>query len=152
MLMEFQNKTNIEISGFQLMFWIHLRWVRYRFVRYRFVRHRLRFVRYRYPQWTFCLFPRRLEDVFKIFLQDIYKTCFKPCSRSLQRNNFSSFKTSWRGLGSTLKTCWRCLQDVLKINKYFLGNFLSFSPCQYQSNHQKQDFLMITGNTSHWLL
>ena len=47
-LIEFQNKTNIEIIGLQLVmeispsinaFWILFTFVKYRFVRYRFVRY-----------------------------------------------------------------------------------------------------------------
>ena len=50
-------------------------------------------------------------------------------SRRLQRNNFTSSKTSWRRRGRrkivTLKTSWRHLEDVLKTSwretKCFLG-------------------------------
>ena len=74
--------------------------------------------------------PRRLEDFFKTCLQDLW--------RRLQRNNFSSSKTSWRRLARrkivTLKTCWRYLQDiswkrfqdVLKTNKCLLGCLQGF--------------------------
>ena len=57
----------------------------------------------------------------------------RTSSTRLQRNNFSSSKTSWRRLERckvvTLKTFWKrlqdvfktCLQDVLKTNKCLLG-------------------------------
>ena len=51
------------------------------------------------------------EDVFKTSLIHVFKTSsrhiFKTSSRGLQRNNFSSSKTSSRGFA-------RCLQDVFK--------------------------------------
>ena len=50
---------------------------------------------------------------------------FKTSSTRLQRNNFSSSKTSSRHLGRrktvTLKTCWRRLKDVFKTSKCLLG-------------------------------
>ena len=80
-----------------------MRFVRSSFLRYRFVRYKFRFVRCRYPQQTFCLSPRRLEDVFSVTIfhlarrfQDIFKT-------SLQ----DVFKTSWKS-----KNCYA--EDVLK--------------------------------------
>ena len=93
-LIEFQNKTNTENYWVLVnAFWIRLRFVKYRFVRYRFVRYWLRFVS---RPWLdtdipskhfvyledvfsvtiFCL-PRRLEDVFKTYLQDIFQTSWK---------------------------------------------------------------------------
>ena len=82
-------------------------------------------VRYRYSQQTFCLSPRRPQDVFKTCRQDmsskhVFKTClqdvFKACLQSvcktsvqdlLQHNNFLSFKMSSGRLA-------RCLQDAFK--------------------------------------
>ena len=77
---------------------------------------------------------RRLQDmpprrVFKTSWRHIFKTSsrhvFKTSSRRLQRNNFSSSKTSSRSLGRckivVLKTCWRRLQDVFKTNRCLLG-------------------------------
>ena len=92
--------------------------------------------------------------VFKTSSRHVFKTSsrhvFKTSSRRLQRNNFSSSKTSWRRLQDffktsckmssrrlgrrkivTLKTRWRRLQDmswrhledVLKTNKYLLEAF-----------------------------
>ena len=72
-----------------------------------------------------------------VALQDVLKTSskhvFKTSSTRLQRNNFSSSKTSWRRLEDVLKTfsrplarrlqdvledekllCWRRLEDVFK--------------------------------------
>ena len=79
-----------------------------------------------------------LLDVLQISSRHVFKTPW----RRLQRNNFSSSKTSWRRLARglenvfktssrhlgrrkivTLKTCWRRLQDVLKTNKCLLGMF-----------------------------
>ena len=82
-------------------------------MKYRFDRYIFRFVRYRYPQWTFCLSLRHLEDVFKTCFQDIFKTClqdvFKTCPQDV-------LKTSSGRLGRrkvfTMKTCWRRLQDM----------------------------------------
>ena len=96
-----------------------------------------------------------LKDVFKTSSRHVFKTSsrhvFKTFSRRLQRNNFSSsktssrricktsqdvFKTSLRRLGRrkivTLKTFWRrlqgmssrTLQGVFKTNKYFAGSGL----------------------------
>ena len=91
-----------------------------------------------------------LQDVFKKSSRHVFKTSsrhvFKTSWRRLQRNNFSSSKTSWsrlegalrevlrtssrlktssRRLGRrmivTLKTCWRRVEDVLKTNKCLLG-------------------------------
>ena len=94
-----------------------------------------------------------LQDVLKTSSRHVLKTLsrhiLKASWRRLQRNSFSSSKTSsksfedvfktscemfWRRLQRgkivMLKTCWRCLQDmswrrlqnVLKINKCFLGS------------------------------
>ena len=87
--------------------------------------------------------PRRFVDISKTCPQDVFKTCledafkrclqdvFKTSSRRLQRNNFSSSKTSWKRKIVSLKTYWRRLQDmswrhledVLKTNKYLLEAF-----------------------------
>ena len=81
---------------------------------------------------TFCrhlqdMSSRRLQDMPWRCLQDVFKTS----SRRLQRNNFSSSKTSWKRKIVSLKTYWRRLQDmswrhledVLKTNKYLLEAF-----------------------------
>ena len=104
-------------------------------------------MRYRYPHF-FCLqdilkmFSRHVfrmssRHVFKTSSRHVFKMSsrhvFKTSSRRLQRNNFSSSKTSSRRLARffqdvfntssrclgrqkivMLKTCWRHLQDVLK--------------------------------------
>ena len=44
------------------VYWIRLKLVRSRFVKYRSVRY-IRFGRYRYPLYTFYLFPKRLGDM-----------------------------------------------------------------------------------------
>ena len=80
-------------------FWICLRFVRYSLVKYRFVRYTFRFVRYRYPNKQFAC----LQDVFKTSSRHVFKTAW----RRLQRNNFSSSKTSSRRLAG-------CLQDIFK--------------------------------------
>ena len=97
-----------------------------------------------------------LHSVFKTSSRYVFKTSsrhvFKTSSRRLQRNNFSSsktsckrtskrlYKTSSRRLGRpkivTLKTCWRRrqdmswrrLQDVFKTNKCLQGKNLQYSP------------------------
>ena len=84
------------------------------------------------------------RQVFKTFWRHVFKTSWrhvlKTSWRRLQRNNFSSSKTSSRRLGRrkivTLKTCWRRLQDmswrrlqdVLKTSKCLLGNQQLFFP------------------------
>ena len=103
-------------------FWICLRFVRYRFVKCRFARSKI---------YTFRFVCFR--DVLKTSSRHVFKTSL----RRLQRNNFSSsktssrrfarslqdvFKTSWssRRLGRqkivTLKTCWRSLQYMSPTN------------------------------------
>ena len=112
MPLEFQNKTNIEIIGFDASR-IRLRLVR--FVRYRFVRYRFRFVRYRYLMQTFCLSPRRPQNVFSVAifcLQDVFKTTWKAkiCYAK------DLLKASLRHVLN------RRLQDVIKTNKCLLGS------------------------------
>ena len=63
---------------------------------------------------------RRISQQTFVGLEDVFKTCsrhvLKMSSTRLQRNNFTSFKTSSRCLGRrklvTLKTSWRRLQDM----------------------------------------
>ena len=50
----------------------------------------------------------------KIILPSKHLLVFKTSSTRLQRNNFTSSKTSWRCLA---KTSWRLLQDVLEDEK-----------------------------------
>ena len=76
-----------------------------------------------------------LQDVFKKSSRHVFKTSsrhvFKTSWRRLQRNNFSSSKTSSRRLGRRkiviLKTCWRGLQDMssrrLQDQQMFAGVF-----------------------------
>ena len=76
-------------------------------------------------------------------LQNVFKTSsrrlhvLKTSSVRLQRNNFSSFRTSSRRLAKAMKTSsrrlediswrrledmsWKCLQNVLETNKMFTG-------------------------------
>ena len=89
LLIEFQNKTNIEILGFQLM---HIGFALdswNRFVRYRFVRYWFRFLS---RPWI------NTDILVNIWLIS------KTSPRRLQRNNFSSSKTFSS-----------CLEDVLQI-------------------------------------
>ena len=82
-------------------------------------------------------------------LQNVFKTSsrrlhvLKTSSVRLQRNNFSSFRTSSRRLAKAMKTSsrrlediswrrledmsWKCLQNVLETNKMFTGAI-----CVYQ--------------------
>ena len=76
------------------------------------------------------VFKTSSRHVFETSSRHVFNTSsrhfFKTSWRRLQRNNFSSSKTSSRRLGRqkivTLKTCWRhaedvfktCLQDVFK--------------------------------------
>ena len=82
-------------------------------------------------------------------LQNVFKTSsrrlhvLKTSSVRLQRNNFSSFRTSSRRLAKAMKTSsrrlediswrrledmsWKCLQKVLETNKMFTGAI-----CVYQ--------------------
>ena len=75
-------------------------------------------------------------------LQDIFQTCLEDASSRLQRNNFTSSKTSWRRIErrkiNTLKTSsrclediswrhledmsWRCLEDIMETNKIVTGD------------------------------
>ena len=61
MLLDFKNKTNIEMMVLLNAFWIRFRIVKCRFVKYRFVRYTFRFVRYRLDLFVrslvFCLSP-----------------------------------------------------------------------------------------------
>ena len=135
-------------------FLIRLRFVKYRFVRHRFVRYWSRFVS---RSWLDRDIPSKhfvwLQDVLKTSWRHILKTSlrhvFKTSPRPLQRNNFSSFKTSKNilkiHLEGVLKTSsrrlvrwkavmlkmrwrpledmsWRRLQDFLKANKCLLGS------------------------------
>ena len=100
------------------------------------------------------IFKTSSRHVFKTSSRHVFKTSsrhvLKTSSRRLQRNNFSSSKTSSRRIARclqdvfvrrlgrrkivTLKTCWRrlqdisCgrLQDVLKTNKCLLGFYTMF--------------------------
>ena len=66
------------------------------------------------------VFKTSSRHVLKTSSRHVFKTSsrhvFKTSWRRLQRNNFSSSKTSSRRLGRrkivTLKTCWRRLQDM----------------------------------------
>ena len=81
------------------------------------------------------VFKTSSRHVFKTSSRHVFKTSsrhvFKTSSRRLQRNNFSSSKTSWKRKIVSLKTYWRRLQDmswrhledVLKTNKYLLEAF-----------------------------
>ena len=86
-----------------------------------------RFVRYRYKVSSGCLknvFKTSSRDVFNTSSKHVFKTSsrhvfktssrhvFKTSSRRLQRNNFSSSKTSSRRFT-------RCLQDVLEDMKFY---------------------------------
>ena len=61
--------------------------------------------------WSSIHFFKRSSS--RHHLQDVFKT---SSSRGLQRNNFSSSKTSWKRLGRrkivTLNTSWRRLEDM----------------------------------------
>ena len=93
-------------------FWIRLRIVRYSFVKYRLVRYTFRFVKSRdkytdIPTKDFVC----LHKIFKRPSRHVFKTS----SRRLQRNNFSSSKTSSRRLAKGLQNVFaRRLQDVLE--------------------------------------
>ena len=85
-LIEFQNKTNIEIIGFVWVhntFWIPLRFVKYRFMRYRFFRYWFRVFRRPWldtdiqSKHFVCLqyvSKTSSRHVFKTCLQDVFKT------------------------------------------------------------------------------
>ena len=92
-------------------------------MRYRFARYKFRFLSYRYPQKTFCMFTRRLEDVLNVTtfsFQDVLRTTwrriqnflrdtFKTSSRRFRRQKVVTFKMFSRHLGRpkivTLKSC-----------------------------------------------
>ena len=127
---------NIEIIGFALGFWVRLSFLRYSLWSKDLFKH-LDLLDTDIPSKNFVC----LRDVLKTSSRYVFKTSskhvFKTSSRRLQRNNFSSPKTScersWKRLLGrrkivTLKTCrrrlqdisWRRLQDVLKTNKCLL--------------------------------
>ena len=117
-------------------FWIRLRFVKYRFVRYRFVRYWFRFLGR----------PWINTDILVNIL-----FISKRSSRRLQRNSFLSSKTSsirfantsWRRLQDAFARRlqdvledekllpWRRVEDVLKTNKFLLGQSVSQSVSQY---------------------
>ena len=77
------------------------------------------------PSKKFLVFKtswRRVQDVFSV-------TIFRLWGRLLKTSCKYVLKTSWRRLGRrkivTLKTSWRRLEDVLEINKMFIGISLS---------------------------
>ena len=76
--------------------------------------------------------PRRLEDVFKICLQDVFSITIFRIPGRLARGLENVFKTSSRRLrrrkNVTRKTCSRRVQDVFKTNKCLLGSY--FSVCE----------------------
>ena len=126
MLLEFQNKTNIEIIGFSLM--------HFRFAlelsdidlwntdlldthldligtdtpnKYIVCLHNLFKTSSKH---VFKTSSRHLQDMSSRHLQDMSSGCLQDMAwRCLQRNNFSSSKTFWRKI-VTLKRCWRRLQ------------------------------------------
>ena len=122
------------------VFWIRLRIVKCRLVKYRFVRYTFRFVRSVIPSILLVsiMSSRRLHDMSSRHHQDM-------SSRRLQRNNFSSSKTSSGGLQDAFKTSceifcyaqdillrWRHFEDVFKTNKCLLGTlFDHFSIFQW---------------------
>ena len=89
-----------------------------------------RFVKCRFARSKICTFRFVcFQDVLKTSSRHVFKTSsryvFKTSSRRLQRNNFSSSKTSWRRLQDVLrdvfkktKTSWKTkncyAEDVLK--------------------------------------
>ena len=95
MLLEFQNKTNIEITGFLSMhfgFVFELSGTDLQNID--FLDTHLDLLDIDVPsKYFFCL-----HNVFKTFSRHVFKTSsrhvFKTSSRRLQRNNFSSSKTS----------------------------------------------------------
>ena len=97
MLLEFQNKTNIEFFGFELTIWIHLRFFRYRFAKHRFAR---------YICSNKSIFHKSVDTLYlldtdiPIFcLQDVLKMSSKHVFRTSSRHVFKTssghvFKTS----------------------------------------------------------
>ena len=75
---------------------------------------------------------RRLQDMSSRRLQRNNFSSSKTSSRRLARGLENVFKTSSRRLGRrkivTLKTCWRRLQDVLRTNKCLVGHNTSTVP------------------------
>ena len=61
-------------------------------------------------------FARCLQDIFKMYLQDFFKTS----SGRLGRRKTVTLKTYWRGFQDLP---WRRLQDLLKTSKCLLGSF-----------------------------
>ena len=88
------------------------------------------------------VFKTSSRYVFKTSSRYVFKTSsrhvFKTSSRRLQRNNFSSSKTSSRKGRSkivTLKTCWRRLQD----QQMFAGHILQ---CRTQNTRLLNHYLV----------
>ena len=109
----------VKVVGSDNAFSICLRILRYRFVKYRFVRYTFRFVRYRYHQYFVCIY-----SAFKTSSRYVFKTCLQDMSsRRLQRNHFSSSKTSCKMSSKRLQDVledvklllhWRHVEDVFK--------------------------------------
>ena len=112
MLLDFQNKTNIDIAGFSLIYFrfaldlsdiglwnidlINL--FRYRFVIFACIHNVLK------------TSSRGLQDMPSRRYEDDFRVIIFCLPRRLGRRKIF-----------TLKTCWRRLQDVLKTNKCLLG-------------------------------
>ena len=106
-----------------------------------------------------CLSSRRLEYVFKRCLEVVFKTY----SIRLQRNNFSSSKTSWRHLEDisqdVLKTSWRQKKHLLGISvsnygllslNHYLTNLYFTNLRQFQNALIRiQPFLYLTYFETH---
>ena len=136
--------------------------MKYRFVRYRFLRYRFRFVSRPRLDTNIPSF----QDVFKKSSRHIFKTSsrhvFKRSSRRLQRNIFSSSKSSSRRLAGCLqdvfKTSWKTkncyAEDELKMSSRCLENQQTFAGTQvlkengYQENIISKIFKRVTNNNS----
>ena len=130
MLLVFQNKTNIEIVGFYL--------IRFRFaldssnIDMWMLDTHLDLLDTDIPGKHFVF----LQDVLKTSSRHVFKTSskhvLKTFSRRLQRNNFSSSKTSWETKNchaeDESKTSSR---NVLKTNKCLLGTLKSLAEKNY---------------------
>ena len=76
------------------------------------MRYTFRFVRYRYHKLKLCLPPRRLEDVFKICLQGVFKTSSRRLQDAFSVTIFRLPRRLQDVLQDVFKTFSRTLQDV----------------------------------------
>ena len=95
--------------------------------------------------FRYTLFTKALLLSQRTFfgLQDVLKTCsrhvFKTSSKRLQRNNFSSSKTSWRRLEDVWarRLCWSWSRRLLKM--YEVGEYIRLDQDVLKTSSEDKD-------------